>query len=58
MSKNPYARSLQLLGLIIAPSGIMLELNDKVSLGQSLVIATIGIVIFYAGYSLQPKPSG
>ena len=55
MNKYAFARSLQLLGLIVAPMGIMAELNDVVRLGTSLLIAGIGALIFYAGHSMQPK---
>jgi hypothetical protein len=55
MNKYALARSLQLLGLIIAPLGIAAELNDQVSLGGSMMIAGIGALIFYLGHSLQPR---
>lgn len=55
MNKYALARSLQLLGLIVAPLGIAAELNDQVSLGGSLLVGVVGILIFYIGHSLQPK---
>jgi len=55
MNKYALARSLQLLGLIVAPLGIAAELNDQVSLGGSLVIAAVGALIFFIGHSLQPR---
>ena len=55
MNKHALARSLQLLGLIVAPLGIAAEVNDQVSLGQSLMIAGVGALIFYAGYSMQDR---
>jgi hypothetical protein len=55
MNKYALARSLQLLGLIVAPLGIAAELNDQVSLGGSLLVGAVGILIFYIGHSLQPK---
>lgn len=55
MTKYAIARSLQLLGLVVAPLGIAAELNDQVTLGQSLMIAGIGTLIFYVGHSLQPR---
>lgn len=54
MNKYAFARSLQLLGLIVAPMGIAAELNDQVTLGESLLIAGIGIGLFYLGKSMQP----
>jgi hypothetical protein len=50
------ARFLQLLGLLILPFGIASELMDKVGLGQSMLIAAGGALVFYAGYLLQPRP--
>ncbi len=55
MNKYAIARSLQLLGLIVAPLGIAAELNDQVSLGESLLIAGVGALIFYVGHSLQTR---
>ncbi|MDB5352675.1 MAG: hypothetical protein JWN86_3922 [Planctomycetota bacterium] len=55
MNKYAFARSLQLLGLIVAPLGIAAELNDQIGLGTSLMIGGIGVLIFFVGHSLQPK---
>jgi len=55
MNKYAFARSLQLLGLIVAPLGIAAELNDQVSLGESLLIAALGIGLFYIGKTMQPN---
>ncbi len=54
---NRYAlgRSLQLLGLIILPLGIAAEVFEQVSLGQSLLIAGIGMLIFFVGTRVQPS---
>jgi hypothetical protein len=49
------ARTLQLLGLLILPFGIASELEGKVSLGQSLMIAAGGGLLFYVGYILQNR---
>ena len=49
------ARFLQLFGLLILPFGIASELEGKVSLGQSLLIATGGGFLFYVGYVLQNR---
>ena len=57
MNKYAVSRSLQLLGLIVAPLGIAAELNDQVTLGMSLLIAGIGALIFYVGHSMQPRGS-
>lgn len=53
-TKYAVARSLQLLGLVVAPMGIAAELNDQVSLAASLLIACVGAGIFSLGKSLQP----
>jgi hypothetical protein len=47
---------LQFLGLLILPFGIASELVEKVGLGQSLLIAAGGMLVFYAGYLLQHRP--
>ena len=49
------ARALQLLGLLIAPMGIVPELHEDLSLGQSLLIAAGGVCVFYVGYILQQR---
>ena len=54
--RHAIARLLQLLGLLILPFGIASELVGKVGLGQSLLIASVGIVLFYVGYLLQNRP--
>ena len=46
-------RVLQFLGLLILPFGIASELLAKVGLGQSLLIAGGGALVFYAGYVIQ-----
>ena len=43
-------RFLQVLGMIILPFGIASELMGKVGLGQSLLIAAGGMLVFYVGY--------
>ena len=55
MSRHSLARGLQFVGMFILPVGIASELVGKVGLGQSLMIAALGMVIFYAGYLLQHK---
>jgi hypothetical protein len=56
MLRYRLARFLQFLGLLILPFGITSELMEKVGLGQSLLIAAGGAIIFYVGYVLQPRP--
>ena len=46
-------RLLQLAGLLLLPQGIVLELLDRVTLGQSLLIAVGGIALFMAGLAVQ-----
>ncbi len=55
MNRYAFARSLQLLGLIVAPLGIAAELNDQITLGESLLVGIIGVGIFMIGHSMQPK---
>jgi hypothetical protein len=54
MNRYALARSIQLLGLIVAPLGIAAELNDQVSLGGSLLIGCVGFGIFLIGKNMQP----
>jgi hypothetical protein len=42
-------RGLQLLGLVLPPSAIVLELLHAVSLGQMLMILVAGISVFWIG---------
>jgi len=53
MSRYRIGRSLQVLGMIILPFGIASELVGKVGLGQSMLIAVGGTLIFYVGYVIQ-----
>ncbi|MFO0909277.1 MAG: hypothetical protein U0794_13155 [Isosphaeraceae bacterium] len=46
-------RALQFLGLLILPFAIASELMEKVGLGQSMLIAAGGAVVFLVGVSLQ-----
>jgi hypothetical protein len=41
--------------MIILPFGIASELLGKVTLGQSMLIAAVGMVVFYVGYVLQHR---
>lgn len=47
-------RLLQMIGLFILPFAIASNLMEKVGLGQSMLIAAGGIVVFYLGYLVQP----
>jgi hypothetical protein len=56
MIRHRVGRMLQFLGLLILPFGIASELVEKVGLGQSLVIAAGGMLVFSVGYVLQHRP--
>ena len=49
-----FARSLQLLGMLVLPLGIAAEVFGQVTLGQSMLIALAGAGVFYLGFRLQP----
>ncbi len=46
-------RTIQFLGLLILPFAIASELVNKVGLGQSLLIAAGGALLFYVGVLVQ-----
>ncbi len=48
-------RVLQFVGLLILPFGIASELLGKVGLGQSLLIAGGGALLFYTGFLIQDR---
>ncbi len=48
-------RLLQAAGLVILPFGIASELFEKVSLGQSMLIALGGVALFYVGFLVQNR---
>jgi hypothetical protein len=48
-------RFLQFVGLMILPFGIVSELVGRVGLGQSLLIAGGGALLFYVGYVVQNR---
>ncbi|HEX8202314.1 MAG TPA: hypothetical protein VF590_17685 [Isosphaeraceae bacterium] len=56
MFRYALGRTLQVIGLLVLPFGIASELLGKVSLGQSLLISGVGVVVFYLGVLLQPRP--
>lgn len=51
------ARALQVIGMIILPFAIATELAGKVGVGQSLLIAAGGFVLFQFGVWLQNRAS-
>jgi hypothetical protein len=53
MSRYRAGRALQMIGLLILPFGIASELVGEVGLGQSLLIAAGGALVFYVGYVVQ-----
>jgi hypothetical protein len=53
--RHGLARFLQVVGLLVLPFGIASELMGKVGLGQSLLIAAGGTLMFYIGYVLQNR---
>jgi hypothetical protein len=48
-------RLLQFVGLLILPFGIASELVGRVGLGQSLLIAGAGALVFYVGFLVQHR---
>ena len=53
MLRYRIGRVLQMIGMVVLPFGIASELMGKVGLGQSLLIAAGGMLIFYVGYVIQ-----
>lgn len=47
------ARALQLLGLVIAPIGVMGNVAERLSLRDSLLVAGAGVLVFFVGWLLQ-----
>jgi hypothetical protein len=56
MARYRLGRFLQVLAMIILPFGIASELMGKVGLGQSMLIAAGGMLVFYIGYVIQNRP--
>jgi hypothetical protein len=48
-------RVLQFVGMLVLPFGIASELVGRVGLGQSLLIAGAGMLVFYIGYVIQNR---
>ena len=57
MWRRRIGRLLQFVGLLILPFAIASELMEKVQLGQSLLIAAGGALVFYVGVQLQHRDS-
>jgi hypothetical protein len=45
---------LQFIGLVILPIAILSELEGQLGLGQSVLLAAGGTLVFYVGYLIQP----
>jgi hypothetical protein len=56
MSKYRLGRILQVIGMIVLPVAIASELAKRVTLGQSMVIATSGAALFLLGTRLSQSP--
>ena len=41
--------------MLIPPFAIASELMDKMTLGQSMLVAALGMGVFYVGYVMQHK---
>ncbi|MBX6314703.1 MAG: hypothetical protein IRY99_17580 [Isosphaeraceae bacterium] len=54
-TRQALGRTLQFLGLLVLPFAIASELAQAVGLGQSLLIAAGGMLLFYVGYILQHR---
>jgi hypothetical protein len=55
MLRYRIGRAIQLVGLVVLPFAIASNLLDKVTLGQSMLIATGGMLVFYVGYVIQHR---
>ena len=53
MSRYAVGRALQFVGLLVLPFAIASELVGAVGLGRSMLIALLGVVVFYLGRALQ-----
>jgi hypothetical protein len=54
MNRYAIGRSLQFLALLVLPFAIVSQLVERVTLGQSMLIAAGGAALFYVGYLIQP----
>ena len=46
-------RLLQFLGMVILPIAIAGEVAEKMTLRDSLMLSGVGVVVFFAGWTLQ-----
>jgi hypothetical protein len=54
-----FGRFLQFIGLfVILPLAIVAQVLEKISLGQMFLWTVIGMIVFYAGNTLQGSGSG
>jgi hypothetical protein len=51
-------RILQTVGLLILPFAIVSELLGRVGLGQSMLIALAGMILFQMGVAMQKTTNG
>ncbi len=52
------ARCLQLVGLVLLPVALAGQAIERLTVGQMLSVAGLGIVIFYTGVQLQKGTKG
>ena len=55
MWRRRIGRFLQFVGLLILPFAIASELVGEVGLGQAMLIAASGTLVFYVGFVLQHR---
>lgn len=53
MSRYAVGRAVQFVGLLVLPFAIASELVGAVGLGRSMLIALLGVVVFYLGRAVQ-----
>lgn len=46
-------RLLQLFGLIVLPCSVLMQVSDQLTVRQSLLVSSFGVIAFYLGYLLQ-----
>lgn len=57
MLRYRIGRACQLVGMVALPAAIAAELAHKVTLGQSILAATLGAALFLFGTRLLPNAS-
>jgi hypothetical protein len=55
MGRYAIGRTLQFIGLLILPFAIASELVGRIGLGQSMLVAAGGAVLFYVGFVVQHR---